>query len=330
MKNYHCTLCNKSYFQSGDLIKHHKSVHEKTKSFVCHLCNKSLSRKTILESHMKKFHSNKDASKICQICNKKLVSDVGLKFHMTTVHSAKEKIQCDKCDKFMSNKSNLKRHVEINHEGFKGNHECKICLNTYYGPNKLMHHVNKTHKGLELKHYKCKLCDRSYAKVNDLKIHIELRHLQKRDFKCESPDMAFTNIQWERHHWQKNHSDEAVNKCDLCEKTFEDKCKLHGKHFEFQCGICNKGFETGAELTLHSELGLCQSQAPNEILKCDSCEISFANGGDFLQHEDQIHQRAEKYKCNHCSKFFPQKDMMKKHLRTIDLYDKQNMIQNTF
>ena len=35
--------------------------------------------------------------------------------------------------------------------------------------------------------------------------------------------MTFTTPQWEKHHWQKFHSDESINKCDLCDKTFEDK-----------------------------------------------------------------------------------------------------------
>jgi len=58
-----------------------------------------------------------------------------------------------------------------------------------------------------------------------------------------------------------------IHSCKLCKlrfKTLEElsghQQKLHGKQFEFQCGICSMGFNTEAELTLHSELALCQAQ----------------------------------------------------------------------
>ena len=368
-KNFECDNCGQIYTTKPRAVSHFKRVHLGM-TFKCHLCEKDLSRKEKLELHLKRVHATmkpfecnvcgkifsqsdklrdhenkRHKSKVtnifeCDICQKKLTSSDYLKNHVQRIHDKVRHFKCDSCEKAFFSKAGLLEHLDAVHRGMKKMVECKYC-NKEMGESYLKKHIDIIH--FKIKHFKCKLCSKTFGQKNNLKRHEDTTHsgikLKTKNIKstrkhpCSLCDMTFsTSAVLRRHvdviHLLKKHS------CEICNKTFctIDKVKLHVKteHFSennFFCGFCGKSFTIKGDLARHEnkvhfkkkptnseQNGICSKERGK--INCTFCDKTL-RGASINRHLREVHnQMDENIKCDTCDIDFPSKYKFREHMRS--------------
>jgi KRAB domain-containing zinc finger protein len=84
-------------------------------------------------------------------------------------------VVCETCNKVLSSKSSLRRHIKYKHEQNKP-YQCNHCEWVYINKCDLDRHIKYKHT--EIKEFKCPKedCDSEFAWKTDLKDHIRWKH----------------------------------------------------------------------------------------------------------------------------------------------------------
>ncbi|CAL9693181.1 unnamed protein product [Knipowitschia caucasica] len=132
--NFHCEICNRSFFHKGTLTHHMKSH----KSNFCNIC-KQMFPSGQLDTHVcvPPVASHK-VTKSCELCGKVFANPSALKIHYV-VHTGEKPYRCNICGKGFTQKGNLKCHVRI-HTGERPFH-CAWCGKTFTQKVNLNHHL---------------------------------------------------------------------------------------------------------------------------------------------------------------------------------------------
>lgn len=77
---------------------------------------------------------------------------------------------CEICNSEFKDRSNLKKHILVVHEGIKP-FECSLCGSCFSQKSKMKKHIAAVHE--RKKPHKCKWCDRGFDSKKDLTRHIE-------------------------------------------------------------------------------------------------------------------------------------------------------------
>ncbi|XP_077300904.1 uncharacterized protein LOC143921457 isoform X3 [Arctopsyche grandis] len=115
---------------------------------------------------------------------------------------------------------------------------------------------------------------------------------------------------------KKTHTEDKLNKCEICLKSFVQKASLtrhlktHTGLKPFTCDFCLKTFFLKACLTRHisTHTGL-------KPYKCDTCSKSFVQKACLTRHI-KIHTALKPYNCDICLKGFVQKRSLIGHIET--------------
>ena len=176
--------------------------------FNCALCSKRFKSKEAVKNHAKYVHVEKQFE--CSICAKLYKTNQDLQNHIR-IHT-KEKVKCDICGKLVKDISSHKKTHGI--RMFK----CSICGIDYKRKAHLSSHM-RTHMNIvdrceicsrQVKDMKrhlarhsqpksyinCHLCMEVLKGKDNLKMHIQRRNTNTKDFKCEliHCSRAFSNI----------------------------------------------------------------------------------------------------------------------------------------
>ena len=193
-----CNICAKS-FSSHNLKTHMENKHPVDESkkilknirrsesakVLCSVCSTIWSSNVALRRHMKHHDTESDHYQpehtVCSICSKSIPNNLKYLKHMTRRHGNTQCINCSNCDKAFS-VLHIKNHEHVckmsedekTCEREKNKVQCGDCGKIVRDKLKLRQHVRFIHK--KEKTFKCKHCDRTDNRKDNLKIHIKGVH----------------------------------------------------------------------------------------------------------------------------------------------------------
>ena len=245
----------------------------KKEDYYCDLCDLYLCNQNSFQEHQESVHYIK-------------YDHVDENFHIDHVEDFYDEtknilsdnaqvFKCESCSKSFSMQHNLKRHIQITHEGHR-DYKCESCGKSFTRSHHLKQHIHTIHEGL--KDYECESCGMSFSQSHSLKQHIHTIHEGRKDYKCESCGKSFTGAQYLKKHIYIVHEGHKDHKCDYCGKSFS------------QGGYLKKHIHTVHE--------------GSRDYRCDSCGKSFSQAENLKRHVHTVHDGHKDYKCESCRKSF--------------------------
>ncbi|XP_065226140.1 zinc finger protein 235-like [Planococcus citri] len=176
-----CKICHKNICNK-DQMRRHMFMHRGLKPFECADCGKSFARKENMQSHIFSMHMPYQSRPYkCDTCSK-FYSTLGnlnhhrcsatLRNHSKQVSNRRQSAVCDICNKYLSRRRDLKRHMLI-HEGLKP-FKCTECDKSFRSKSNMYQHTRLYHTPYHTRLYKCDICDKRYAAQCELNAHKRL------------------------------------------------------------------------------------------------------------------------------------------------------------
>lgn len=172
-----CTICRKTFETADDHREHRKSpckpytkIPPNKKGFwECDVCQKSFDKYPSFKVHKSNHESPMKYGKfLCEICGSVVVS---IKQHLLSHAPKQDPLQCQICDKKLSRKLTLIRHLRV-HTGERS-YPCRYCGKRFrVGYGRTVH--ERIHKGI--KKHVCAICHKGFLERSYLRKHIEAVH----------------------------------------------------------------------------------------------------------------------------------------------------------
>lgn len=249
--------------------------------------------------------------------------------------------QCTVCQKVLSSKAHLKRHMLTHTE--EAPFKCKHCDEEFDTLAKRRRHVQSTHVKRDVK-YDCDKCNYSTYTKGCFTTHLK-RHVKQYTLFCEECNVGFFNNTELTTHDIKFHNSQPFQ-CALCNDLFTSKgnlyshIKSHDPNNSFVCEICGRTYKKNNSYKRHiarSHLGLttkAQCEVCQRVLSskehlrrhmlthtdvrnwvCSTCGKCFLSK-TYLTEHSRIHLGIRPYKCEICEKAFTQRGSLTIHKRS--------------
>ncbi|KAL0164273.1 hypothetical protein M9458_040026, partial [Cirrhinus mrigala] len=309
----------------------------------CSFCPTSLKDLKALQEHVRESHNSALIESnvfFCSQCFRGFLTKDTLDNHVQKVHSKNQSLKLDP-------------DPEEKAEG-RSLTFCQYCshLPMFNSKLKLMQHIRKTHKNINLMNLKegtrtvgstspqsikspakkaalpstDLICDHCGAKYNDLDLfqtHLS-SHLKSMLPKLTCPECFkdFPNHESFREHTVSHFSNtSALYICESCSKTFTSVNDLHGHLLEmhtivfYRCSLCQKVFSSKMPIQVH-----LASEHSNKrtTFHCTSCEWDFKQEHDLHLHVKQKHlnKQCKMYCCIFCAESFSTDVELQCHITT--------------
>ena len=243
----------------------------------------------------------KQGSTKCDVCLQKFASSDMLQLHYSEKHQTRPKtMQCSYCDIKVTDKSNLKRHIDKKHPEFsvkkriRRNYPkkiplaCEICVLEFETYKMLQSHIVENHE-LDGKKI-CSYCNQKFPALNTMKFHIDSKH----------PEHA-----------------EKKFFCNVCQKgyIFETSLQIHTKNHDrslHTCELCGESYATFNEFKEH----MLQKHPSTELktFNCETCTFSTSSLKKLEVHQSIKHAERNQKKCPHCDYKSPYNQKVKCHI----------------
>lgn len=174
--------------------------------------------------------------------------------------------------------------------------------------------------------YKCTLCPKSYKTDDNLKKHVDSKHLGLKPFECTICDKKFTQKGSLTTHLKKKHSNNPNKyKCPQCDKSYADDYNVqrhvNAKHskIKYKCSLCVKEFTRQTGLKKHID----EVHKGLKLYKCTECDETFSQRSNMRKHVNSVHKGIKPYRCTHCTYSCAEKHNLQSHINShlgIKLY----------
>lgn len=168
---------------------------------------------------------------------------------------------------------------------------------------------------LEKKPFKCEHCDRAFSDKSTLRRHM-ITHTGAKRFACTRCDKKFTRNEHLRQHMY-IHTAEKLYRCEICNKDFRQRSTrknhmlLHRADSAFKCDNCSASFSRQSLYDKH--VVWCNS--PDNMLKCPQCGKTFEDQDNLKRHL-LFHTTERDFKCDHCEQSFDDQSSLRRHVFT--------------
>ena len=194
-------------------------------------------------------------------------------------------------------------HLDVN--DFEDGNECVICNKYLSSRSKLARHIKEVHD--KIKDYKCDKCSYACSQKNSLNLHMKAIHegiKATKDFKCDQCEYAASRNYYLSVHIKTRHGNDTSNnrghKCEQCGKMFSTKQKMqlhikciHDKIKDHKCDLCDHASASKFNLDIHIK-GVHGDGKIN--FKCDKCPYQHAFKKKLQKHKKRYHSKhARKY-----------------------------------
>ncbi|XP_013414133.1 oocyte zinc finger protein XlCOF6 [Lingula anatina] len=311
-RSLQCPDCSNLFGNGLDLRYHIKTVHTRSK-YTCTVCEKPFGTKARLTAH-KQEHATEEMCVSCDKCGMTFSSVHLLVAHVKTDHQEETTEAGNPSDStVLLTVDNLGLHSTVENGIFC----CNYCdYRTEYRQT-VINHLKRRH--LE-KTLPCPMCGVKYAVQNDLRRHIESKHLPKpaKDrIICHVCTQTFTTDLGFKFHMKRHEADPVEAQCDECGKMFyhASHLKAHKKRrhpkgpMPFVCAVCGKGFTHKCMYTEH-----VQTHAEKPGFQCSVCHKGFYREKCLKQHL-KLHTDENRYLCPICGKQFISLPAQKIHVK---------------
>ena len=187
-----CHVCGKL---CKNVDEHMRRNHDSKRS-KCNICGKAMLKEK-LEDHQK---SCEKLVLVCNTCGLTFHSKERLICHRQKWHEVpKEEYKCNKCDKLLRTKSDLKRHM-VSHDEKTPCPECGVKVRH------LDFHMKQVHTPDDQQPHQCQDCGKGFYEIRHLEKHRMNVHLKLRPYNCRyGCDIAYNDTSNRNQHEKRQH-----------------------------------------------------------------------------------------------------------------------------
>lgn len=230
MVNHSCPFKNcTSTFDRPYRLKIHLQRHQGIKEFQCTLCDRSYHRRQHLQRHVAEIHEKQprlEQPLSCDHCDRNFTTVWGLRRHQIKIKENKAPLrqhQCEVCKRKFYSENFLKQHL-LKHERFKCNiPSCPLLAHSFH-----WQFYNKHMTDYHSEPFDCEHCDKRFLYKSQIRQHVQL-HMP--DLICTQPNCN------KRFVFAKN-LDQHILVVHQNKKMF--KCHVTGCDWEFKYKSCLK------------------------------------------------------------------------------------------
>jgi len=231
---FSCDNCEKSFDSISKLRNHIKLLHNDEKNYLCDQCDATFNHHSRLSSH-KRWRHTTPSHLPCPQCDKVFQFKDKLRSHVRETHENPQSFVCDECGGIFKSSKTYSDHMKRHTEGNPGQFPCKDenCPKTFSYKNTMLAHHRTIHgEGRPKPKHQCKFCPKMFLSMKRKKEHEDAVHLNVRSFKCELCDYAGTSKIRLRYHIEGTHKG-IMYDCDYpgCSKSYNFKGNLYAHRF---------------------------------------------------------------------------------------------------
>lgn len=277
---FECGQCFKT-FPKRSVLLIHEAAHNNLRNFPCPRtgCTSAFNIITRLMRHMRSVHKcNEDEISMLRHTHRNNPSVSKVKSPIVSRKTESPRVQCNICNKSLSNVKYLKEHIMLRHSK-NAPYQCdvKSCGRKFIEWSLFERH-QKSHEGIF--DYICEFCGKGFVQRNVLNKHLQNSHqlskeqisaLNKKSCICSLCNLSFNTPEKLSEHRVMDHQIGDRFICDMCGKAFVSRVKMisHQKYHQdekkMQCKMCPSNFF--AEKGLKTHLRRVHSLSEAELYK---------------------------------------------------------------
>lgn len=226
--------------------------------------------------------------------------------------------KCEKCGKTFKLQRILKEHMFLHGEPrYECTYKSDGCERKFHLKANLKAHIDVIH--LKKKNIPCEICGKLFYNHTHLRNHMEHHNTEKHI--CEHCSSSFSCTKSLRDHIKFKHTSvENLPNCSICNKTYSTPqnlknhfARVHLQERKYVCSECGRQFYEKAELDIHTSV----HNPKDQNIECDICKLMFKNNKTLYYHKKRSHDpEGKKHVCYVCGKCFNDSHFLNRHMES--------------